>query len=60
MCLICIEYEKQRMTVGEARRAYSEMVSSLEPRHAKAVKAMLDRAAAKEAAAKEDAESEDP
>ena len=45
MCLICLEFEKQRMTLGEARRAYTEMVVGLEPKHAREVKKMLDEAA---------------
>ncbi len=44
MCLICIEFEKQRMSVAEARRAYSEMVDGLTPAHAREVKEMLDEA----------------
>ena len=44
MCLICIEFEKQRMTAKEARRAFSEMVVDLDPDHAKVVKKMLDDA----------------
>lgn len=51
MCLICIEFEKQRMSVGEARRAYSEMVDGLTLSHAAEVRQMLDDAAAAEAAA---------
>lgn len=44
MCLICIEFQKQRMTLGEARRAYGEMVEGLEPEHAREVSEMLDKA----------------
>ena len=28
MCLLCIEIAKERMTVGEARRALNEMVAT--------------------------------
>jgi hypothetical protein len=44
MCLICIEFDKQRMTLREARRAYSELVEGLDPIHAQEVKAKLDSA----------------
>lgn len=44
MCLICIEFEKQRMTLGEARRAYGEMAEGMEPDHAREVREMLDKA----------------
>lgn len=44
MCLICVEFQKQRMTTGEARRAYGEMVESLEPDHAEEVEEMIEEA----------------
>ena len=50
MCLICIEFDKQRMTLGEARRAYSEMVSGMTAKHAAEVRQKLDEAEAEEAA----------
>ena len=46
MCLICLEFEKQKLTIKEARRALSEMVTSLEPEHARQVTELLDRAEA--------------
>ncbi len=33
MCLICIEFDKGRMTSGEARRALGEMGQRMDPRH---------------------------
>ena len=45
MCMICVDWQKQRMTLGDAQRAYGEMVESLDPQHAREVKSMLDEAA---------------
>lgn len=44
MCIICVDFQKNRMTLNDARRAYSEMVEALDPEHAKEVKTMLDEA----------------
>ena len=41
MCIICVDFQKQRMTLGDAKRAYGEMVQSLDPEHAKEVREML-------------------
>ena len=41
MCLICIEFEKQRMTSGEARRALGEMIGDLDPDHVEEVEEMI-------------------
>lgn len=41
MCLICVEFQKQRMTTGEARRALGEMVESMEDEHIREVEEML-------------------
>lgn len=49
MCLICIEFARQRMTVREARRAYCEMLPRLDVEHAREVQHMLDEAEAGEA-----------
>ena len=48
MCLICIEFQKQRMTIKEARRAFGEMVTSMDAEHAKEVNQMLDEEEKKE------------
>lgn len=45
MCMICVDWQKQRMTLGDAQRAFGEMVQTLDPKHAREVKAMLDEAA---------------
>lgn len=44
MCLLCIEFQKQRMTVKEGWRAYGEMKEAMEPSHAAEVKKMLEEA----------------
>lgn len=44
MCLICVEFQKERMTLFEARRAFGEMVEGLDKKHAKEVEEMLDDA----------------
>lgn len=44
MCLICVEFQKQRMTVAEARRALGEMAVGLGPEHAQAVQKLLREA----------------
>jgi hypothetical protein len=44
MCLICVEFQKQKMTVLEARRAFREMSVSLEAEHIREVEDMLDQA----------------
>lgn len=46
MCLICVEFERERMTVFEARRAFGEMVEGMEPEHALEVEDMLAEAEA--------------
>ena len=55
MCLICVEFQKQRMTINEARRAYGEMVETMEPDHAEEVEEMLEEA---EEEAEEEADEE--
>lgn len=49
MCLICVEFQKQRMTLSEARRAQGE-IATTDPEHAKEVEEMLDAAEREEAA----------
>lgn len=50
MCLICVEFQKQRMTIFEARRALGEMVEGLEPEHVDEVEDMLEEAEEEQAA----------
>ena len=54
MCLICVDFQRERMTITEARRAYGEMVESIGPEHAKEVRDMLNEAEAKQKAAEEE------
>ncbi|WP_230470172.1 hypothetical protein [Lujinxingia vulgaris] len=44
MCLICVEFAKERMTPLEARRALGEMIEGMEPEHVAEVEAMLTEA----------------
>lgn len=55
MCLICVEYEKQKMTIREAWQAYGEMAKAMDPQHAKEVKTMLEEEEKKEASKKKTA-----
>ncbi len=41
MCLICIEFQKERMSIAEARRALGEMIVDLPPEHSREVEKML-------------------
>ncbi len=53
MCIICIDFERGSLKLGEARRALREMSVKLDPAHAREVQEKLDRAEA-------EAEQEDP
>lgn len=44
MCLICIEFQKERMSIAEARRALGEMIVDLPPEHSREVEKMLNAA----------------
>jgi hypothetical protein len=46
VCIICIEFEKGRMTAKEARRALGEMVEAVGPDHAGEVERALRKAEA--------------
>lgn len=54
MCLICVEFQKQRMTTGEARRALGEMVEGLDEEHVDEVEEMLEEAELEEQEADEE------
>jgi len=43
MCIICVEFDKGRMTIPEARRALGEM-RDVSEEHATEVKEKLDKA----------------
>jgi hypothetical protein len=44
MCLICIEFDRRKMNVAEARRALGEMRRGLDPEHVEEVEAKLAEA----------------
>ncbi len=46
MCLICLEFDKNAMSVVEARRALGEMRVAMDDDHAKAVEEKLEAAEA--------------
>jgi len=50
MCLICVDFERGRLTAKEARRALGEMVETLDAEHVAEIEAALDEADAKGAA----------
>ncbi len=50
MCQICVDFQKQSMTLNEARRALGEMIVALDPKHAAEVQRMLLEAEKKKAA----------
>ena len=41
MCIICVDFDKGRMTTAEARRALGEMVVKLDPKHVAEVERTL-------------------
>ncbi|MGD0674006.1 MAG: hypothetical protein ABSC94_01225 [Polyangiaceae bacterium] len=47
MCIICLDFEKGRMTANEARRALREMVPKVGAKHAEEVERALREAEAK-------------
>jgi len=59
MCLICVEFQKERMTVFEARRAFGEMVEGMDNAHVEEVEAMLREAEEATRRAASDASDDD-
>lgn len=49
MCLICVDFEKGKLTTKEARRALGEMVEKIGPEHAAEVERKLEEAEAEDA-----------
>jgi hypothetical protein len=43
MCLICVDFQRQRLSISEARRAFGEMAEGLGA-HRDEVEAMLEEA----------------
>lgn len=61
MCLICVDFQKQKMTILDAKRAFREMVVDMDPNHAKEVREMIQEAEkAALTAKKEAAKTPDP
>jgi hypothetical protein len=44
VCIICVEFEKGRMTAKEARRALGEMATKIGAKHAEDVEGVLREA----------------
>ncbi|MEO1272279.1 MAG: hypothetical protein AAFX99_29635 [Myxococcota bacterium] len=44
MCLICVDFQKQKMTINDAKRAFREMVTDMTPEHAREVRKMIRKA----------------
>ena len=45
MCIICVDFQKEKLSLSEAWRNYGEMSDTLHPDHAAEVEAMLWSAA---------------
>tara|TARA_B100000427_G_C15218751_1_gene467980 strand:- start:340 stop:543 length:204 start_codon:yes stop_codon:yes gene_type:complete len=56
MCLICVEYEKGKLTIKEAYRNLGEMSESITPEHVQEVETMLEYESYIEATANDDNE----
>ncbi|MBL8740597.1 MAG: hypothetical protein JNK04_05880 [Myxococcales bacterium] len=48
MCLICVDFEKGKLTTKEARRALGEMAATLDPDHVAELEQKLEEAEAEE------------
>ena len=48
MCIICIEYQKNKLSLLEARRNFTEMALDIDEEHRQEVEDMLDRDEEKE------------
>ena len=48
MCIICVEYNKGRLTTFEAKRNFLEMIETLDIEHAREVEALLRKHEEKE------------
>lgn len=54
MCLICVDFDRGALRLGEARRALSEMRGTLDPTHVSEVEEKLARAEEEEPPASSD------
>ena len=57
MCIICLDYQKNKLTLKEARRNFTEMALGIDLKHRQEVEDMLDVAEERE---KMEAEYYDP
>jgi len=57
MCLICVDFQKQKMTTMDARRALREMAPDMDQEHVEEVKEMIQKA--EQAAAEQDHDPQD-
>ena len=42
MCIICLEFQMDKLTIKEARRNFTEMALTIEEKHRQEVEDMLD------------------
>ncbi len=54
MCMICVDFMKQKMTTQDARRALREMRDGMDPEHAREVSQMIVEEEKKQAAQRTD------
>ncbi len=59
MCLICVDFQKSKMTIGDAKRAYREMVDDMGPEHAREVQEMIREAEKEKARAEASSDDQD-
>lgn len=50
MCMICVEFQRQRLSIAEARRNLREMIETLDPKHVAEVERLLAAAESAQAA----------
>ncbi len=48
MCIICIDFDRGKLTTREARRALGEMTAKLDKKHVEEIEAKLEEADAEE------------
>ena len=46
MCIICIDFDRGRLTTKEARQALGEMTAKLDKKHVEEVEAKIEKAEA--------------
>tara|TARA_B100000609_G_scaffold199640_1_gene205335 strand:- start:7416 stop:7592 length:177 start_codon:yes stop_codon:yes gene_type:complete len=58
--MICVDFLKDKMTLGEARRALGEMRTTIEPSHLEEVEEMLQKAEEEQQADEESSSQSQP